>query len=86
VIAAAIGGLGELVRHGETGLLAAPGEAEPLARAIVELAGDLDRAAEMGRAGRRRALSEFLEERCTDRTEILYRESLNGRFLDTAAS
>jgi glycosyltransferase involved in cell wall biosynthesis len=79
VIAAAVGGLGELVRHGETGLLVAPGETAPLAEAIVELAGDLDRAARMGEAGRRRALQEFLEERCTDRTEILYRESLNGR-------
>ena len=53
VIAAEIGGLGELVVDGETGLLVEPGVAEPLARAIVELAGDLDRAAEMGRAGRR---------------------------------
>ncbi len=32
VIAASIGGLGELVADGETGLLVAPGEAEPLAR------------------------------------------------------
>ncbi len=78
VIAAAVGGLGELVRDGETGRLVAPGEPEPLASAIVELAGDLDRAALMGQAGRFRALAEFLEERCTDRTEILYRESLNG--------
>ena len=76
VIAAAIGGLGELVEHEETGLLVAPGEAEPLAHAIVRLAGDLDLAARMGEAGRRRALSEFLEERCTTRTEELYREAL----------
>jgi len=79
VIAAGIGGLGELVRHGESGLLVEPGEAEPLARAIVELAGNLQRAAEMGWAGRRRALAEFLEERCADRTEILYRAALAGR-------
>src|SRR5712692_912105 len=79
VIAAAIGGLGELVRHGETGLLVAPGEAEPLRAAIVELAGDLERAARMGEAGRRRALADFLEDRCTDRTELLYRASLDGR-------
>jgi glycosyltransferase involved in cell wall biosynthesis len=76
VIAAAIGGLGELVRHGETGLLVAPGEVAPLARAIVELASDLPRAARMGEAGRRRALTSFLEDRCTDRTEILYRAAL----------
>jgi glycosyltransferase involved in cell wall biosynthesis len=75
VIAAEIGGLGELVRDGETGLLVEAGEAEPLRAAIVELAGNLERAAEMGRAGRKRALLEFLEQRCVDRTEILYRSA-----------
>jgi glycosyltransferase involved in cell wall biosynthesis len=79
VIAASIGGLGELVRHGETGLLVPPGEAEPFAQAIVELASDLPRAARLGEAGRRRALRDFLEDRCTDRTEILYRAALDGR-------
>jgi hypothetical protein len=33
----------------------------------------------MGAAGRERALERFLQERCTDRTELLYREALNGR-------
>ena len=42
VIAAAIGGLEELVRDGETGLLVAPGDAEPLRGAMLELAGNLD--------------------------------------------
>src|SRR5439155_20272417 len=60
VIAAGIGGLGELVRDGETGVLVEPGVAEPLARAIVELGGDLERARRLGAAGRRRALGEFL--------------------------
>src|SRR5207249_8935845 len=78
VIAAAIGGLGDIVRDGETGLLVPPAEVEPLARAIVELARDPERAAEMGRAGRRRALVHFLEARATDRTEILYRAFLDG--------
>jgi len=79
VIAASIGGLGELVEHGRTGLLVEPGVAEPLRDAIVDLAGDLGRAAEMGRAGRERALAEFLESRCVDRTEQLYEAALNGR-------
>jgi glycosyltransferase involved in cell wall biosynthesis len=79
VIAAEIGGLGELVVDGETGLLVEPGVAEPLARAIVELAGNLDRAVEMGSAGRARALSEFLESRCVERTEQLYERSLAAR-------
>ena len=73
VIAAEIGGLGELVRDGETGLLVAPGEAEPLRAAIVRLAGNLDARRRDGRApAARRALRDFLEERCVDRTEILY--------------
>jgi glycosyltransferase involved in cell wall biosynthesis len=78
VIAAAIGGLGELVEDGETGLLVEPGVAEPLRQAIVELAGELPRAAAMGEAGRRRALAEFLESRCVERTEQLYRNALDG--------
>ena len=61
VIAAAIGGLGELVRDGETGLLVPPGEAEPLRAAIVRLAATSISHAEMGEAGRRRALSRFLQ-------------------------
>jgi glycosyltransferase involved in cell wall biosynthesis len=83
VIAAAIGGLGELVEDGVTGLLVPPAEAEPLAEAIVRLAGDLPLAARMGEEGRKRALRDFLEQRCTDRTEALYRRALG---LDTASS
>ena len=72
VIAAEIGGLGELVEDGVTGYLVAPGEADPLAEAIIRLAGNLSLAAEMGEAGRRRALKQFLQ----DRTELLYKASL----------
>jgi glycosyltransferase involved in cell wall biosynthesis len=79
VIAAEIGGLGELVEDGVTGLLVPAGEAEPLARTIVRLAGDLGLAAAMGEAGRARSLEHFLQERCTERTELLYEEALNGR-------
>jgi starch synthase len=77
-VAAEIGGLGELVEDGVTGCLVPAGEAEPLAEALVRLASDLPRAAEMGEAGRRRALDQFLQERCTDRTELLYEQALNG--------
>jgi glycosyltransferase involved in cell wall biosynthesis len=79
VIAASIGGLGELVVDGETGLLVEAGVAEPLTRAIVELAGNLEHAAQMGRAGRARALAEFLESRCVERTEQLYERALGAR-------
>lgn len=76
MIAASIGGLGELVRHGETGLLVDPGEAVPLRAAIVEFAGDVERAARLGEAGRKRALAEFLEHRCVDRTELINQAAL----------
>jgi glycosyltransferase involved in cell wall biosynthesis len=79
VLAAEIGGLGELVVHGETGVLVPSGEAEPLAQALVELARDPERRRAMGEAGRRRALEQFAERRNVDRTELLYREFLNGR-------
>jgi glycosyltransferase involved in cell wall biosynthesis len=76
VIAANIGGLGELVRDGETGVLVPAGEAGPLTDAIVRIAGDLALARAMGEAGRRRALSRFLQKACTERTELLYEEAL----------
>jgi glycosyltransferase involved in cell wall biosynthesis len=76
VIAAEIGGLGELVRDGETGLLVPPGEAEPLTEAILRLAGDLRLARQFGEAGRHRALTRFLQQFCTERTELLYEGAL----------
>lgn len=77
VIAASIGGLGELVDDGRTGILVTPAESEPLTRAIVELGSNPERAREMGRAGRERALERFREDRCTERTEVLYRSLLD---------
>jgi glycosyltransferase involved in cell wall biosynthesis len=76
VVASSVGGLGEIVADGETGLLVPPGEVEPLRAAIVELARDLPHAAELGRAGRARALAEFSEERCIEGTAALYDEGL----------
>ena len=76
VIAAEIGGLGELVRDGETGILVPPAEAEPLRDAIVRVAGDLELAGRMGEAGRRRALTRFQQTFCTERTELLYEGAL----------
>jgi glycosyltransferase involved in cell wall biosynthesis len=77
VIAAAIGGLGELVRDGETGVLVPAGEAGPLRDAILRVAGDLELAQRMGEAGRRRALSRFMQTSCTERTELLYEGALS---------
>jgi glycosyltransferase involved in cell wall biosynthesis len=76
VIASAVGGLPEIVADRQTGLVVPSADADALAEAIVELAGDLPRAAAMGVAGRSRALAEFTPERCVERTEELYVRAL----------
>ena len=78
VIASAVGGLVDIVRDGQTGILVPPGEVEPLARAIVDLATDPARAAELGAAGREHALEWFKDERSLERTELLYRSLLRN--------
>jgi glycosyltransferase involved in cell wall biosynthesis len=78
VIASAVGGLPEIVEDGKTGIVVEPGDAEGLAEAIVALAGDLDRAAELGRAGRERAVADFTPERSAERIESLYRAALGS--------
>jgi phosphatidylinositol alpha 1,6-mannosyltransferase len=52
VVAAAAGGLLDLVRHGETGLLWPPDEPEELVRAVAALATDADLRAAMGATAR----------------------------------
>lgn len=55
VVASDIGGIPELVEHGRTGILFAPGDAEALAGALRELNEQPEKAAAMGRAARRAA-------------------------------
>jgi glycosyltransferase involved in cell wall biosynthesis len=78
VIASAVGGLPEIVADGVTGLVVPAGDAEALADAIVELAADLPRAAEMGLAGRERAVASFTPEQATSGIEALYRRELSA--------
>jgi N-acetyl-alpha-D-glucosaminyl L-malate synthase BshA len=59
VVASRRGGLPEVVRDGETGLLFEPDEVEPMASAIVELLADPQRAHVMGDAGRQLARDRF---------------------------
>jgi glycosyltransferase involved in cell wall biosynthesis len=73
VIASAVGGLPEIVADRETGLVVPPTDAEALAEAMAALAGDLERSAAMGVAGRARALEEFPPERSANGIEALYR-------------
>src|SRR5687768_13860878 len=92
VIAAAVGGIPEIVVHGETGLLVpiqaeGEGSVEPrdpeafsraLAAAVNELMADPDRRAAMGRAGRARVLARFSWESIARQTLAFYRELIVG--------
>lgn len=58
-VATRVGGMVDSVVDGETGVLVAPGDPDDLARGILRLLGDPERAAALGRAGRARMLSRF---------------------------
>jgi glycosyltransferase involved in cell wall biosynthesis len=85
VVASAVGGLPEIVEHGVTGLVVPPHDPTALAGALRELLGDPARVAAMGAAGRRRAVQEFSQDRCTERTETLYEAALDAAGLPRRA-
>jgi glycosyltransferase involved in cell wall biosynthesis len=78
VVASAIGGIPDLVQHGETGLLVPPGDSPALRRALHALLNDPPLRARMGEAARRRATA-FTLSRAADRIEAVYREVLDDR-------
>ena len=81
-----VGGLPEIVADGETGIVVPPEDADALARAIVSLARDPDRAAALGRAARERALAQFSAGAAADGVLRVYREELAKRSTAAAAS
>lgn len=73
VIGTRIGGIPELIEEGTTGLVAAPGAVEDLARALAAMSAlSPGRRLEMGRAGREWARRDFSAEAYFDRTRALY--------------
>ncbi len=79
VIASAAGGLTDLVRDGETGLLVPPDDPAALARAIARLAADRAGAHAMGRAGREVAERSFGWDTVLDRLVGVYAEAMACR-------
>ena len=63
VVASKVGGLPELIRHRESGLLVPPGNADALAGACLELVRDRSRAARIGEEARRTIETEFSHDR-----------------------
>jgi glycosyltransferase involved in cell wall biosynthesis len=79
VVATWAGGIPEIVRHGETGLLVPPHDERAMAEAILTLLGDPALCAQLARAGRARALDEFSVDRLVAGTAAVYEKRLGNR-------
>jgi glycogen synthase len=78
IVASAVGGLLDLVVHGETGLLVPPGDVAALRAALGQLLADADLRRRMGEAGRARARAELSWDRVLDRTLEAYHDALSS--------
>jgi glycosyltransferase involved in cell wall biosynthesis len=72
VVATHVGGIPELVEEGRTGRLVPPGDANALAGALLDVLDPPARAAEFGRAGRRRIEETYSFDRMVEQFETLY--------------
>jgi glycosyltransferase involved in cell wall biosynthesis len=76
VVASAVGGLLDLVRHNETGLLVPPGDEDALREALRWLLSDADLRRRLGGAARERAREHLSWERATAETIRAYEDAL----------
>jgi glycosyltransferase involved in cell wall biosynthesis len=76
VVATDVGGLRDLVVHGETGLVVPAGNGEALRHALERLLGDRELRRTLGLAGRERALERFSWDVVTEATLAAYRMAL----------
>jgi len=72
VVATRVGGVGEVVQDGRTGLLVPPREPDALARGILELLRAPERAEQLGQAGRQRVYPRYAASRLVADVERLY--------------
>jgi glycosyltransferase involved in cell wall biosynthesis len=79
VIASAVGGCTELIEQGRTGLLVPPGDSHALADQILLLLARPELRADLGRAARKHAESEFTFNLAVKRLEAVYDELLERR-------
>jgi glycosyltransferase involved in cell wall biosynthesis len=78
VVATAVGGNPELVRHGESGFLVPPKDAASFADAVGRVLGDPQLAQNLGQEGREIVERDFALETVAARYAELYRGILNG--------
>lgn len=73
------GAVPEIVQHGATGLLFTPGDADDLARSLIDLLGNPQRVKAMGEAGFTRLIEHFGIDSNVRQTQALYEEIFAGR-------
>jgi len=78
VVASAVGGIPDQVRHGEEGILVPPDAPDALGEALGALLRDPAYARNLGETGRRRTENEFSHETLVRRIEGVYRAALDG--------
>jgi glycosyltransferase involved in cell wall biosynthesis len=77
VIATSVGGIPDIVTHGQTGYLVDPNEPDKLAEAIIALLTDRDGRLEMGRNAQARADTEQSWPKIAEKTKNVYRKVLS---------
>ena len=81
-VAARVGGVPDIVRDGDTGLLVPPRDAEAVAQAVVALAREPDRRKALGEAAREHVVPEFGLDRMVMRIEALYEDVIREKRID----
>jgi glycosyltransferase involved in cell wall biosynthesis len=77
VVASAVGGILEVVKDGETGVLVPPARPDALAEALRRVLDDPALARAMGRAGRKRVEEKFSWTSVAARTQEVYAEAVD---------
>ncbi|MGI9146215.1 MAG: glycosyltransferase family 4 protein [Chloroflexota bacterium] len=79
VVASRVGGIGEMIQHGQTGLLFSPGDVPGLTSALHLLLSDPGLQDRLGERARQRAREVYASDRVGGATAAVYRELLSGR-------
>jgi len=79
VAASQAGDIPEVVRHGRTGLLVPPGQAEPLTEAVLALLDDPDLRTRLGREGRSMVEAQYSLGHMLEATEAVYARALAAK-------
>ena len=79
VVASDVGGLPEVIRDGETGLMVPSNDPEKLADAIIRLASDRSRLEAMGRTGYRFVGDNYSQDKTLDMMAELYEQIIHEK-------